>query len=222
MRRRPLLPLLAAALFVCLTACPGGDGADDAADAPPVGEGERVENESIGVALVIPPGSPFELVENEGDEIHLHFVGDADYAPGEVFYSAYPVQDYGVNLYEKVNQRKAELEALPGGQFFGQAELGSHLGAAFNTRGRYTGDDGQEVEEVRIFAVHPSANRILHMTYRYPPAPGQTAARLQEQAFEAFGYIEPLAGAAEGEGEAMEEEGEVEEEGGESEGGGQG
>jgi len=212
-RRHPLVAVFAAALFVLLTACPGGDGAGDAADAPPAGEGERVENEAIGIALVIPPGSPFELVSNEGDEINLHFAGDSDYAPGDVTYSAYPVQDYGVNLYEKVNQRKAEMQALPDGQFFGQAELGSHLGAAFNTRGRYTGDNGEEVEEVRIFAVHPSANRILYMTYSYPAAPGQTAARLQEQAFEAFGYIEPLASAPEeGEGEAMEGEDAMEEE----------
>jgi hypothetical protein len=199
-----LAAVLTAVLAVLLAAC--GGGGDGEADTAVAGDAERVENEEIGVAVVIPPGSPFELVSNEGDEIRLHFAGDSDYAPGDVTYSAYPVQEYGVNLYEKVNQRKAELEALPDGQFFGQAELGSHLGAAFNTRGRYTADDGSEVEAVRIFAVHPSANRILYMTYTYPPAPGQTAARLEEQAFEAFGYIDPLAG---GEGEGMEGEGEV-------------
>jgi len=185
--RRSTPPTLVATLLLLLAACGGGG------DAPVEGEAVRTENEAIGIAVVIPPGSPFELLSNEGDEIRLRFAGDAEFAPGEVIYTAEPEQDYGVNLYEKVNRRKEEMEALPGGQFFGQVELGSHLGPAFNTRGRYTGDDGAEVEEVRIFAVHPSVNRILYMTYRYPPAPGQTEARMMDQAFEAFGYIEALA-----------------------------
>lgn len=198
--RRSRLPFLAVALLLVLAACAGGG------DAPAVaGEPQRVENESLGIAVVIPPGSPFELVANEGDEIRLHYSGDGEYAAGEVVYSAFPVQDYGVNLYDAVNRRKEEIEARAEGQFFGQGELGSHLGAAFNTRGRYRGEGGEEVEELRIFAVHPTVNRILHMTYRYPPAPGQTQARMMDQAFVAFGYVEPLAGA---EGEAPAGDGE--------------
>ena len=65
------------------------------------------------------------------------------------------------------------------------------LGTAYSTRARFE-EDGQAVEEIRIFAVHPAGNRLLHMTYRYEPAAGQTQARMMDQAFEAFGYIEPL------------------------------
>jgi hypothetical protein len=110
-----------------------------------------------------------------------------------VIFRAEPEQDYGVNLVEAVNAREEEVEAMPDGEFLGQVELGSeHLGALYSTRGRYAGEDRQTVEEIRIFAVHPTANRLLHMTYRYPPAPGQTQARLLDQAAVAMGYIEPL------------------------------
>ena len=100
----------------------------------------------------------------------------------------------------------------------GQVELGTELlGPAFSTRGRYLDEDGEAVEEVRIFAVHPAGDRLLHMTYRYPESPGQTRARLEDQAFVAFGYIEPLeAGEGSGEGAGSDEAGAGGAEGGEA------
>lgn len=184
-----------AALLVLGAACAGnqgGDGEEPAVAAEP----QRVENPSVDLAVVIPPGSPFELESNQGDEIRLRFPAQGEFGPGTVIYQAAPEQYFGVNLVDAVNDRKAEVEELPGGQFLGQIELGGPLGPAYSTRARYTGDDGKEVEEVRIFTVHPAGNRLLYMTYRYDAAAGQTKARMMDQAFEAFGYIEPLEGAA--------------------------
>jgi hypothetical protein len=190
-------PLTAAALCLLAAACSGGAG-----DAPASGEVERLENQQIQIAVEVPVGGPFEVVSNAGEEIRLRFRGDGEFEPADVVYSAFPEQDYGVNLYDAVNRREEEIEGRPGGQFFGQVELVSQLGPAFNTRGRYTAEEGGAVEEVRVFAVHPTVNRIVHMTYRYPPTPGQTEARMLEQAFEAFGYIEPLDAPPPAEGEA--------------------
>lgn len=197
-RRRLSSRLLAAGLpLACLAlavAC--GEGATE----PPVeAEPTRLVNEELGFAVVVPPGSPFEPAGVEGDEIRLRFPGDAEFTGGTVIYTAEPEQYFGVNLHEAVNEREEEVESRPQGEFMGQVELGTELlGPAYSTRGRYLDEDGEAVEEVRIFAVHPAGDRLLHMTYRYPASPGQTRARLEDQAFVAFGYIEPLEGAEEG------------------------
>lgn len=190
LRTAVLLAALSALALPFAGACGGGDHGGEAA----VGEAQRIENPELGIAVVIPPGSPFELVSNQGDEIRLRFPGNREFSPGTVTYTAGPVEKYGINLVDAVNARKAELQAMPDGQFFGQVELGSaNLGTIYSTRGRFTDDDGKTVEELRLFAVHPSANRLLSMTYRYEPSPGQTQARLVDQAAEALGYVEPLA-----------------------------
>jgi len=186
-----LLAVLPAALG--LAGC-GGDGGNGAEPPAEVAEPQRVENASVDVAVVIPAGSPFELESNDGDEIRLRYPGYGEFGPGTVTYRADPEQYFGVNLVNAVNDRKAEVEKLPNGVFLGQVELGGPLGPAFSTRVRYTDAEGHEVEEVRIFTVHPKGNRLLYMTYRYEAAPGQTKERLQDQAFEAFGYLEPLGG----------------------------
>jgi hypothetical protein len=193
----PALLVLLAALALPLAACGGGEpAAGPAADAEQNDQEHIALNGGLGIAVVFPDGGPFELEANEGGEIRLRFVGDDEHSPGTVTYRVEPEQDYGVNLVEAVNARKAELEKMPGGEFLGQIELGSHLGTAYSTRGRFTGEAGRTVEAVRVFAVHPTANRLLHMTYRYEPAPGQTAARF-EHATTAFGYVEALPAAAE-------------------------
>jgi hypothetical protein len=203
----PPVPPRAAALLLLLpllAGCAGGGGGDDVEPAAPAAEPQRVENEAVGVAVVVPADSRFELESNEGDEIRLRFPGDREFEPGTVIYRAEAEQYFGVNLVEAVNQRKADLEGMAGGQFFGQVELGGPLGTAYSTRGRYTDEAGNEVEEVRIFTVHPAGNRLLHMTYRYPATPGQTEARMMDQAFEAFGYVEPLDAAGVGASEGGE------------------
>lgn len=184
--------LLAAAVLLALgalslAACGGGEETARG-DAEPV----RLEDEELGIAVVIPPGSPFEPMESAPGEIRLRFPGDREFTPGTATFATEPEQYFGVNLVEAVNEREEEIESRPGGDFLGQVELGSHLGTAFSTRARFDDTSGEQVEEVRIFAVHPGGNRLLHMTYRYTPSPGQAQARLMDQAFVAFGYAEGL------------------------------
>ena len=105
-------------------------------------------------------------------------------------FEAGPEQLAGINLVEAVNRQKAEIEARPGGQFFGQVQLGSPIGPAYSTRGRYTGDDGRELEELRLFAVHPAGDRLLTLTYRYHPEASDTKERTAE-AMGALGLVRP-------------------------------
>lgn len=197
---------LAATLLVAAACGSGGDEAADGDAAASAGEPTRVENEELGIAVIDPAGGTFELESNEPGEIRLSYAGDSEQGlgPGEVIIAADPEQDFGINLYDAVNARKAELEAMEGGHFNGQNELGGELGTAFSTRGGYVDDNGGQVEEIKIYAVHPSANRLLHLTYRYAPTPGQSAeqarTRLVDHAMVAFGYIEPLSNEGGGEG----------------------
>lgn len=182
------------ALLLPLAAC-SPDGGGDAA--PPAAEPTRLESSELGIAVVVPAGSSFAAADAAGGELRLASPGEttADgtvLGPATVVYAAEPPQEAGVNLVAAVNERSVEIEARPGGEFLGQIGLGSQLGNAMNTRGRFVGEDGREVEEVRIFAVHPHGDRLLHMTMRYAPVDGQARARA-DQAMEAFGWIEPLA-----------------------------
>lgn len=212
---RTLAACAALTILLATVACaPDEEPVTDTETAEP----NRLENEELGIVVVDPAGGMFEPESNEPGEIRLSYAGDENFSPGTVIIGAEPEQEFGVNLVDEVNAREAELELMPDGEFYGQVELGSeNLGTAYSTRGRYTNEAGEEVEELKIFAVHPSANRLLHLTYRYEPAPGQTQARLVDQAMVALGYIEPLEGADEGgesgEGEAAATEGGGEETG---------
>lgn len=191
--------LLASAFLACAPA--EEPAAEGEARAP---EPNRVENEELGLVVVDPVGGLFKVESNEPNEVRLSYAGDETFTPGIIIITAEPEQSYGVNLVDAVNARKVELEEMEGGHFEGQAELMSEsLGTAYSTRGGYTGDNGEQVEEIRIFAVHPTADRLVHLTYRYLPTPGQSKAqapaRLLEHAIVAMGYIEPLY--VEGEGE---------------------
>ncbi len=177
--RRPRPALAAAVAAVLVAACGGGPGEETAP--------QHVVNQELGIALDIPADAGFTVAENRGDVLRLASAGGADLGPGTVTFAAGPLRTAGVNLVEAVNDRKQEIEAA-GGQFLGQIELGSQLGPAYSTRGRLPADGGQEVEEIRIFAVHPSGDRLLWLTYRYTPRPGETRARV-DQALEVMGWI---------------------------------
>lgn len=187
------LALAAATLALALAAC-GGEGGG--AQAPAAAEPTRLESPEVGIAVEVPAGASFTAAGTEGGVLRLASEGevaegDVRLGPATLVYDAEPPQEAGVNLVAAINEREVEVEARPEGRFFGQGELGSHLGPAFSTRGSYVDEEGRAVEELRIFAVHPSGDRLLHMTLAYEPAPGQAAVRLQ-QALTAFGWIEPL------------------------------
>ena len=190
--RRPLAATLALCLALGAAACGGGGGDEAVVAAEPT----RLESPQVGIAVEVPASSSFTAQGTEGGVLRLASEGEetepgVELGPATLVYAAEPPQVAGVNLVEAVNQRKEELEARPNGRFYGQVELGGPLGSAYSTRGSYTGEDGEEVEEVRIFAVHPQGDRLLHVTLRYPPVQGQGPARV-DQALRAFGWIEPL------------------------------
>jgi hypothetical protein len=155
---------------------------------------QRVTSEGLAIALEIPADAGVTVEENASRSLRLAYRGDGELAPGTVTYEVTEPAAAGPNLVAAVNAREEELRGLPAGQFFGQGELGSHLGPAYSTRGRFTDESGQTVEEIRIFAVHPDGERLVYLTYRYPPAAGQTPRRM-EQAMAALGWVEPVAAA---------------------------
>lgn len=188
---RPLAATLALGFVLALPACGGGDGEETVAAPEPT----RLESPQVGIAVEVPASSSFTAQGTEGGVLRLASDGETtesgvELGPATLVYDAEPPQTAGVNLVDAVNRRKEELEARPDGRFYGQAELGGPLGTAYNTRGSYS-EGGEAVEEVRIFAVHPQGDRLLHVTLRYAPVQGQGAARA-DQAMRAFGWIEPL------------------------------
>ena len=207
--RRPATPpspiaalrRLAPALAVAVLAAAGcGQQQEGMTTGVEPAEPERVENPALGIALVGPQAAGFDVVTNEGETLVLVRHATGDEAEAAVTYEVSPPQVAGVNLVEAVNEQQAAIEARPDGNFLGQVQLMSEvLGNAYSTRGRYTGSGGEEIEEVKLFAVHPSGDRLLSVTYRYRPAEGGSKARL-DQAMAALGLIEPLMPEAEPEG----------------------
>lgn len=189
-----LLRGLAPALALALVAAAGcGPQQDDMTTAIEPTEAERVENPALGIVLVGPQAAGFDVVTNEGEALALVRPASGEEHEATLTYEASPPQVAGINLVEAVNQQKAAIEARPDGKFLGQVQLMSEvLGNAYSTRGRYTGPGGQEVEEVKLFAVHPSGDRLLSVTYLYRPTEGGSKARL-DQAMAGLGLIEPLA-----------------------------
>lgn len=180
-----LLLLLGALVSAALLSGCGSD--EEPTQAAPVA-GTRVENPELGIALAsVPP--PFVLDVNEGETLRLRRSEHAEGPPGTVTFDAGEEQIAGVNLPQAVEDQKARIEALPEGDYLGRLELGSQLGTAFSTRGRYL-DEGEKVEEVRLFTVHPSGNRLFSMRYVYP-LPTDSEARMEE-AFLVLGEVEPF------------------------------
>jgi hypothetical protein len=188
-RGTAVLLLLIASLA---TGC-GQDAAEEAAD-------QRVVGEGLGIALTVPADAGFTVEENAGPVLRLRFEGEGDLEGGILTYAVSEPEAAGPNLVVAVNGRREEIESRPEGHFFGQIELGSHLGPAYSTRGRYRDASGAMVEEIRIFALHPQGDRLLHLTYGYPVPLAEThATRRRDQALAALGWVEPSAegGAAE-------------------------
>lgn len=170
----------------------GGDrdraagGGDTAATAP-----QPIENPQLGIALVGIEGSGFELDANDGATLRLTRPAAEGRSAATLTYEAGEPQVAGVNLVDSVNQQKQAIEARPDGRFFGQVQLMSQLGNAYSTRGRFTGENGAEVEELRLFAIHPAGDRLLSVVYVYPAEPGGTQTRIEE-AMAGLGLVEPL------------------------------
>lgn len=167
---------LSSVLLLTLLACP-----ESAPTAP-----QAVDSPEAGIRLTdLPEG--FRLVSSDGGEIVLK--RKPELPTGTAVVSATPEQEAGVNLFKAVNDQKAEIESRPEGKFQGQTELGSHLGPAYLTRGRWS-DNGVETEEMRLFSLHPTGNRMVVITYTYAVF-GDTKDRAS-QAMEILGLVEGM------------------------------
>jgi hypothetical protein len=160
MRPFRLLPVAFALLAACSRPAP-----------QPTVSTERVENDSLGIAVATLP-APFAVAVNQRDRLRLEAPGPAqlEIAIGEE-------RTTGINLIDEIEARKAWFERAPDGVYLGNRELMTPIGTAFTARGTYTGAGGP-VEECWVYAIHPGANRVLTLTYTYPT--GQSEQRVQE------------------------------------------
>lgn len=155
--------------------------------APAPVAGPRVENADLGLALAsVPVG--FELTSSDTEAIRL--TGDTPATTGgSIVITVGPEEDGGINLVAESQARIDRFGEL-GGTSFGSRELQGPIGTAFTVRGRRPGDSG-EVEETWIYAIHPSANRLVTVVHEYPPG-DDTEARVM-QGIEVLGEIEAAA-----------------------------
>lgn len=174
----PLTPTIILLAGLIWTSCSASEP-ELAAPAP------RVENDVLAIALATVP-APFIVAANEGAVLELQAPGEA--GDGNLFFEATSEVDGGINLVAEAEGMRDWFEQQPDGQYFGNLELGTPLGPAFTSRGSYA-LDGAAVEEIRVFAIHPVSNRLLRLTYRYPPGEGKE--RLQQLA-EVLGEVEGL------------------------------
>lgn len=147
----------------------------------------RVENSDLGIAIAALPSS-FVVDTNEGSALELLAPGEA--GDGTLFFETTGEMSGGINLVAEAEGMRDWFEQQPEGQYFGNLELGTPIGPAFTSRGSYT-LAGAAIEEIRVFAIHPGSNRLLRLTYRYPPGEGKL--RLQQLA-EVLGEIEAIRG----------------------------
>lgn len=140
-------------------------------------EPEPVVNQAMNVSFASLPAG-FEVAEN-GAALRLEPTDpEAAAGPTEMWLDVGERSDFGIPLVDIVNSQKEQYEALEGGSFAGNRELGTHVGKAYYSRGGYT-FEGTAVEETRIFLVHPAENRLVTFHYRYP-AGDDSGARIQE------------------------------------------
>ncbi len=96
-------------------------------------------------------------------------------------------EETGINLVAAVETHRLDIESRPDGIYSGAQELTGPMGAAFYSRGRFTGADGT-VEETRLLSIHPRSSRIVEMVYRYPA--GDDSSERVGELIELFGEVE--------------------------------
>ncbi len=122
-----------------------------------------VENPELRLRLDGVPAE-FAVAVNDGNQLVL-VTADAARKGRVVFANRPP--EAGQNLPAEVKAHQIFIEDQEGSGYFGGQELVSPLGTTFYSRGRYL-VDGAEIEETVVFGLHPDADRITTMTYRYP------------------------------------------------------
>ena len=180
--RRAFPLLLAAGLAV---AC-----SEEPPDAP-VG---RVENAELGLAVAALP-SGCSVQRNAGRDLVLACESRSG-TTGEISFQV-GAEPGGVDLPALARGQKQAFEAMPEGKFFGNRELVTPTGPAYTARGRYL-EDGKELEEIRVLALHPANDSLLVVRSRYPE--GDETAKRMEQLLLVVGEVEAPGAAATGDG----------------------
>lgn len=153
---------------------------------PAVNAPTRIENPSLAIAVAAVPAT-FEIVTADGPTIELRRTDETGVA--QLTIEATGDLQGGINLVAEAESMQDWFMQQPDGQYYGNLELGTPTGPAFTARGAYR-DGETAIEELRVFAMHPTAHRMLRLTYRYSPGTGKE--RLQQLA-EVLGEIEALA-----------------------------
>jgi len=143
----------------------------------------RIENLDLDIQLTAMPDG-LVVTDNQGTSLELR---PADEYVGGILWFAVGPEQQGVNLVAAVKEHQERIEGLPEGEYKGAQELQGPLGTAFYSRGRYV-EDGAVVEETVILTIHPSNNRLLTISYRYPA--GEDSARRVEQLIDVLSYLE--------------------------------
>jgi hypothetical protein len=167
--------LLSALLSVLLAAGCGGGDPPPAAEQP----GTAVEVDELNLRFARLPAG-FAVSEN-GARLVLEGDGTMTVEAGEL-------SNFGLDPVAEANGQQARFAALEGGEFLGVQRLGTHLGPAAYARGRFT-RDGASMEETIVFVVHPSANRMVSLSYVY--AAGDDSAARVQTLLELVGEMEP-------------------------------
>ncbi len=167
---RKFLPVL---IVLAVVACAGPSAPIDTS----------VENLDLDIRLTaIPDG--LVVADNQGASLELR---PADEPIGGMLWFAVGPEQQGVNLVAALKEHQERIEGLPEGEYKGAQELQGPLGTAFYSRGRFV-RDGAMVEETVILTIHPSGNRQLSISYRYPA--GEDSARRVEQLIDVLSYLE--------------------------------
>jgi hypothetical protein len=143
------------------------------------------ENTELRLRLSRVPAE-FVVVTNDGDQLVLDH---SDAAVGGRITIANRPPEAGQNLPAETKVHRVFIENQENGDYLGGQELVTHLGTAFYSRGRYV-VEGAEIEEVVVYSLHPYADRIMTVTYRYP-AGLDSSVRIQ-QLFDLFAGLEGL------------------------------
>ena len=144
-----------------------------------------VENNELRLRLAGVP-SEFMTVTNDGDQLILSVADPA--IEGEILFANKP-PEAGQNLPAELRFHEELIGELEGGDYLGARELTSQLGTTYYSRGRYLLDNTL-IEETTIFALHPYADRITTINYRYPA--GDDSSERVQQLFEVLAVVEGL------------------------------
>lgn len=178
--RSAVLAVLVGTVGIGLSACTPSP-TDEPSTPLPI----TVENTDLRLRLLELPVA-FAVITNAGTELAVEPTDPA--VAGRIEFLVSPPQD-GQNLISALKFHQAFIENQEDGDYRGGQELVSQLGTAFYSRGRFV-LDGEAIEETVVLTLHPDADSMLRLRYRYPA--GIDSSVRVEQLFEVFACVEGL------------------------------